>query len=139
MKFKVVKEFDSLRKGDILENSKEIPDIFVLEEETEDKYRYISYSENILDALEDEGYVTVIDELDDVEDPEDLDVICKAVDEIDQLLKQYDKDNETVTEKFVNNEIPYCAKVEADTVHYNLTKVLTKIRSILTGEDEQIS
>lgn len=133
MKFKVVKEFDSLRKGDILESSNENPDVFVFEEETEDKYRYISYSENILDALEDEGYVI---ELDDDDDEEDLNVICKAIDEIDQLLEQYDKDNETITEKFANNEIPYCAKVEADTVHFNLTKALTKIRNILTGENE---
>ena len=133
MKFKVVKEFDSLRKGDILESSNENPDVFVFEEETEDKYRYISYSENILDALEDEGYVI---ELDDDDDEEDLNVICKAIDEIDQLLEQYDEDNETITEKFANNEIPYCAKVEADTVHFNLTKALTKIRNILTGEDE---
>ena len=133
MKFKVVKEFDSLRKGDILESSNENPDVFVFEEETEDKYRYISYSENILDALEDEGYVI---ELDDDDDEEDLNVICKAIDEIDQLLEQYDEDNETITEKFANNEIPYCAKVEADTVHFNLTKALTKIRNILTGENE---
>lgn len=133
MKFKVVKEFDSLRKGDILESSNENPDVFVFEEETEDKYRYISYSENILDALEDEGYVI---ELDDDDDEEDLNVICKAIDEIDQLLEQYDEDNKTITEKFANNEIPYCAKVEADTVHFNLTKALTKIRNILTGEDE---
>ena len=133
MKFKVVKEFDSLRKGDILESSNENPDVFVFEEETEDKYRYISYSENILDALEDEGYVI---ELDDDDDEEDLNVICKAIDEIDQLLEQYNEDNETITEKFANNEIPYCAKVEADTVHFNLTKALTKIRNILTGENE---
>ena len=133
MKFKVVKEFDSLRKGDILESSNENPDVFVFEEETEDKYRYISYSENILDALEDEGYVI---KLDDDDDEEDLNVICKAIDEIDQLLEQYDKDNKTITEKFANNEIPYCAKVEADTVHFNLTKALTKIRNILTGENE---
>lgn len=133
MKFKVVKEFDSLRKGDILESSNENPDVFVFEEETEDKYRYISYSENILDALEDEGYVI---ELDDDDDEEDLNVICKAIDEIDQLLEQYDEDNKTITEKFANNEIPYCAKVEADTVHFNLTKALTKIRNILTGENE---
>lgn len=135
MKFKVVKEFNSLKKGDILTNSEETPDIFVFEEESDNKYRYISYNDVILYELEDQGYVIVLADEEDKSD-EEMNTICKAIDEIDNLLEQYEQDNETVTEKFANNEIPFCAKVEADTVHYNLTKVLTKIKSILTGENE---
>lgn len=131
MKFKVVKEFNSLNKGDILENSVENPEIFVFEEETEDKYKYISFNEDFICELVDEGYLI---EVEDDDESNEEDTINKAITLIDELIKQYDEDNETVTEKFINNEVPYCAKLEADTVHFNLTKVLQKIRSILVNE-----
>lgn len=131
MKFKVVKEFNSLSKGNILENSVENPEIFVFEEETEDKYKCISFNEDFIWELVDEGYLVEVED-DDEDNTEDI--IDKAVTLIDELIKQYDTDNETVTEKFINNEVPYCAKLEADTVHFNLTKVLNKIRSVLVNE-----
>ena len=133
MKFKVVKEFNSLSKGNILENSTEDPGIFVFEEETEDKYKYISFSEDVVCELIDEGYLVEVEDDDENEDDAET-TIGKAITLIDELIRQYDDDNDTVTEKFVNNEIPYCAKLEADTVHFNLTKVLNKIRSVLVNE-----
>ena len=129
MKFKVVKEFNSLNKGDILENSVENPEIFVFEEETEDKYKYISFNEDFICEQVDEGYLIEVDEEEDSED-----VVGRTITLIDELLKQYEEDNEIVNEKFANNEIPYCAKLEADTVHFNLNKVLNKIRSSLVNE-----
>ena len=42
--------------------------------------------------------------------------------------------NIVVSEKFANGELPYCAKVEADTVHTNLTKVLNHIKELLLNE-----
>ena len=140
MKYKVVKEFDSLKKGDILENSKEDPEIFFFEEETDTKYKYISYGKSIIDDLVANGYLTLI-EVEDECDCECIcdslrDKICSAIDEIDSLLEQYEADNKTVHEKFADNEIPYCAVVEADTVHKNLEKVLTHIKNILEDVNE---
>lgn len=140
MKYKVVKEFDSLKKGDILENSKEDPEIFSFEEETDTKYKYVSYSKSIIDNLVAGKYLTLI-EVEDECDCECIcdclrDKICSAIDEIDNLLEQYEADNKTVHEKFADNEIPYCAVVEADTVHKNLEKVLTHIKNILEGVNE---
>lgn len=138
MTYKVVKEFDSLKKGNLLTNSNEEPDIYVFEEETENRYVYVSYSTDIIDELEEKGYLIEIPD----EDEENectcncVDVIQSTIAEIDSLLEQYKKDNDEVNEKFANGELPYCAKVEADTVHTNLTKVLTHIKSMLT-EDEQ--
>ena len=132
MTYKVVKEFDSLKKGDLL-NNQEDPEVFVYEKETENSYHYVSYSENIIDDLLNEGYLMEVEEED--KSCEDVDVICKVVDEIDRLLEQYQKDNDVVTEKFANNEVPYCAKVEADTVHKNLTKVLNHIKSMLISNE----
>ena len=140
MKYKVVKEFDSLKKGDILENSKEDPEIFSFEEETDTKYKYVSYSKSIIDDLVAGKYITLI-EVEDECDCECIcdclrDKICSAIDEIDSLLEQYEADNNTVHEKFADNEIPYCAVVEADTVHKNLEKVLTHIKNILEDVNE---
>ena len=140
MKYKVVKEFDSLKKGDILENSKEDPEIFSFEEETDTKYKYVSYSKSIIDDLVAGKYLTLI-EVEDECDCECIcdclkDKICLAIDEIDSLLEQYEADNKTVHEKFADNEIPYCAVVEADTVHKNLEKVLTHIKNILEDVNE---
>lgn len=140
MKYKVVKEFDSLKKGDILENSKEDPEIFSFEEETDTRYKYVSYSKSIIDDLVENKYLTLI-EIKDECDCECIcdclrDKICSAIDEIDSLLEQYKADNKTVHEKFADNEIPYCAVVEADTVHKNLEKVLTHIKNILEDVNE---
>lgn len=134
MKYKVVKEFGSLKKGDILENSVEEPQIFVFEEETDNKYRYVSLSDDLVDTYAEDGYLIELTETVRDDNEELIDTIAKAVDQIDNMIEQYDKDNESVTEKFANNEIPYCAKVEADTVHYNLKKALNKIKSILLNE-----
>ena len=140
MKYKVVKEFDSLKKGDVLENSKEDPEIFSFEEETDTKYKYVSYSKSIIDDLVAGKYLTLI-EVEDECDCECIcdslrDKICSAIDEIDSLLEQYEADNKTVHEKFADNKIPYCAVVEADTVHKNLEKVLTHIKNILEDVNE---
>lgn len=136
MKYKVVKEFDSLKKGDILENSNEDPEIFFFEEETDTKYKYISYGKFIIDDLVADKYLTLIEEEDECTYCQDLeDKICSTIDEIDSLLEQYQKDNNEVSEKFANGELPYCAKVEADTVHTNLTKVLNHIKEMLTIDE----
>lgn len=129
MKYKVVKEFDSMKKGEIL-NNKEDADIFTFEEETDNSYRFISYSANIIADLLDKGYLIKVDE-ETTESSELEDLICKVIDEIDSLIEQYEKDNQEVTDKVANNELPYCVKVEADTVHANLTKVLTHIKDML--------
>lgn len=137
MKYKVIKEFDSLKKGNVLENVED-PEIYSFEEETENTYKYVSYSEDIIKDLENKGYLLLIEETvneDNCNYCQELEnKICSVVDEIDDLLKQYQKDNEEVSEKFANGELPYCAKVEADTVHTNLTKVLNHIKELLLNE-----
>lgn len=137
MKYKVIKEFDSLKKGNVLENVED-PEIYSFEEETENTYKYVSYSEDIIKDLEDKGYLLLLEENVDEDNctycQELEDKICSVIDEIDNLLKQYQKDNEEVSEKFANGELPYCAKVEADTVHTNLIKVLNHIKELLLDE-----
>lgn len=63
---------------------------------------------------------------------------CKKIEDtvglIDGLLEKYKQNNEEVNEKASKGEIPPCVKVEADTVYYNLNKVLNRIKKELVDE-----
>lgn len=128
MKYKVIKEFGIAKKGDIFENSAEDPQLFTFEVEENNFYRSMSISDELLETYEEHGYVTRIDEDDNVET-----TIKETVEFIDSLLEQYDSDlNETIT-KFNNGEIQPCVKLEAETVYYNLTKVLKEVKNKLVA------
>ena len=62
------------------------------------------------------------------------DKINATVGFIDSLLKQYEDDYEEVMQKYKEGKIQPCVKVEAETVYFNLTKVLNKVREELTNE-----
>ena len=88
------------------------------------------------DEYVDEGYLIVLDDEDEcscddtlLEEMSDkLDTIANT---IDSLLEQYETDHKKLEEAYNNQEVPTCVKVEADTVYYNLTKVLNKIKDII--------
>lgn len=134
MKYKVIKEFGIAKKGDILENSAEDPCLFTFEVEKDNSYRSMSISDELLDAYEEDGFVELVEEDDSTEENEDMEAIdklCYISDFIDTLLNQYEEDHKEVLEKYNNQEIPTCVKVEADTVYFNLTKVLNKIKDMI--------
>lgn len=58
----------------------------------------------------------------------------KVVELIDDLVNQYDKDYKEVMGKYSEGKVPPCVKLEAETVYYNLTKVLNKIKEELINE-----
>ena len=57
-----------------------------------------------------------------------------TLDMINDLLKNYDQDFKDTITKYENKEIPTCVKVEAETVYYNLNKVLNRIKESLENE-----
>lgn len=140
MKYKVIKEFGCLKKGDILENSVEEPEIFTFEEENDNKYRYFSISDDLLNEyIEDEYVIEIADTEEENDDEESYadhleNLICKTVDEIDKLLESYEKDKEEAKTKYEAKQISTHDMVEAETVYANLEKVLNHIRAILVGE-----
>lgn len=87
-------------------------------------YRSMSISDDIADLYVEEGY------LEEVEDNKST----KVVDLIDNLVDQYDKDYKEVMDKYSEGKVPPCVKLEAETVYYNLTKVLNKIKEELINE-----
>jgi hypothetical protein len=55
----------------------------------------------------------------------------KVNDFIDEKLQQYAKDHDALLGQYQEGELPLCAKVEADTVYFNLNKLLTKIKELI--------
>lgn len=131
MKYKVIKEFGCAKKGDILTNSAEDPEVFSLEVEEDNSYRYMSVSDDIADCYCEDGYLMAIEELSDEQ------VIKRTVALIDELTKQYKLDYEEAEKKADKGELPAAMLVEARTVYFNLTKVLNKVREQLTNKDNE--
>lgn len=131
MKYKVIKEFGIAKKGDILENSAEDPCLFTFEVEENNFYRSMSISDELLEAYEEDGYVELVEDENEDTETEAVDKLCRIFDFINTLLNQYENDHKEVLEKYNNQEIPTCVKVEADTVYFNLTKVLNKIKDMI--------
>lgn len=131
MKYKVIKEFGCAKKGDILTNNAEDPEVFSLEVEEDNSYRYMSISDDIADCYCEDGYLMAVGELSDEQ------VIKRTVALIDELTKQYKLDYEEAEKKADKSELPAAMLVEARTVYFNLTKVLNKVREQLTNKDNE--
>lgn len=131
MKYKVIKEFGCAKKGDILTNSVENPEVFTLEVEEDNTYRYMSISDDIADCYCKDEYLLAIDELSDAQ------VINNTLAFIDKLYKQYEEDYRTAGEKADKGEIPLAMFVEAWTVYFNLTKVLNEVKKRLMNKDNE--
>ena len=131
MKYKGIKEFGCAKKGDILTNSVEDPEVFTLEVEEDNTYRYMSISDDIADCYCEDEYLLAIDELSDAQ------VINNTLAFIDKLNKQYEEDYRTAEEKADKGEIPPAMFVEARTVYFNLTKVLNEVKKRLMNKDNE--
>ena len=127
MKYKVIKDFGIAEKGDIFVNSEEMPNYFSMEVSENDTYKNMGMTEDLIEAYAKQGYLIKIEEV------RSLDKIDEVVAYINELMEAYANDHAEVEEKYVNQEIPTCVKVEAETVYYNLTKVLTEIKNRLTA------
>ena len=125
MKYTVIKDFGSLRSGDVLEPCADCEDIYGFEYSDENTCRSVAMSKGILDAYLDEGYVKAEEENDGTVD------INKLNDFIDEKLSQYEEDYNDMIKAYNEHKIPTCAKVEAETVYYNMQKLLNKFKELV--------
>lgn len=125
MKYKVVKEFGSAKKGDLLEEDETGLVSFYIEEGNMTRSMSLDY--DTADYMCEEEYLLAI------EDRSAQDKVSDTLELIDSLLNQYDKDAKDTMEKADRGEVQPCVRVEAETVYYNLNKVLNKIRESLTN------
>lgn len=131
--YRVVKAFAALEKGDILTYNED-SELYEFEYEDDSTHRATYMDSNTIDEFVDEGYLLCFSDEEDCECCGGC-VIASKLEKINELaedlLKQYESDHNEVVEKYSNQEIPTCVKVEADTVYFNLTKVLNKIKDII--------
>ena len=128
--YKVIKEFGCAQKGDLLQENEE--GLFELNVECDcsDCYssRSICISSDVADTLATAGYLEEIKEM-IVSIAEDK--LSEVLNFIDEKIEQYTADHEALTEQYNEGDVPQCVKVEADTVYFNLIKVLNKIKEII--------
>ena len=128
--YNVIKEFGCAQKGDVLHENEE--GLFELNVECDcsDCYssRSICISSDVADTLATAGYLEEIKEM-IVSIAEDK--LSEVLNFIDEKIEQYASDHEALTAQYNEGDVPQCVKVEADTVYFNLIKVLNKIKEII--------
>jgi hypothetical protein len=128
--YKVIKEFGCAQKGDVLHENEE--GLFELNVECDcsDCYssRSICISSDIAATLESAGYLQKFEETITMKCEDKLIAVMNFIDE---KLEQYTADHEALTAQYNEGDLPQCVKVEADTVYFNLIKVLNKIKEII--------
>lgn len=133
--YKVIKEFGCAQKGDILKENEE--GLFELSVECDcaDCYcsRNICISSDVADTLELAEYLEEFKEV-EVTCPEE-EKLEAVLNFIDEKLKQYKDDHDALIEQYNEGAVPACVKTEADTVYFNLNKILTAIKNIITENE----
>ena len=123
--YKVIKAFACAEKGDILSYNED-SELWEFDIKEDGKHRFMCMDEETANEFVNEGNLLELKEDASCEGPANK--LCRVLDIINALLEQYTNDNEAIAEKYANGEIQPCVKVEADTVYYNLTKVLNRIK-----------
>lgn len=129
--YKVIKEFGCAQKGDILNEKEEGLFELSVECNCDDCYcsRNVCISSDIADTLAHAGYLEEAKEMTTVSIAEDK--LSEVLNFIEEKLEQYEQDHEALVVQYNEGDIPQCVKVEADTVYFNLIKVLNKIKEII--------
>ena len=130
--YKVIKEFGCAQKGDVLHENEEGLFELSVECDCNDCYssRSICISSDIADTLALAGYLEEFEWQEEVVSECEM-KLAKVADFIDEKIEQYAADHEALTAQYNEGDVPQCVKVEADTVYFNLNKVLNKIKEII--------
>lgn len=129
--YKVIKPFNNAIKGDTFFCDPEYGEnIYQLERnEYKDGFQstvYMEMSKDVLDEFVKQGYLVECNEEDtDTEDSQ----LSEVLDYVESLINQYTEDYNNMLKSFEDGDIQPCVKVEAETVYYNLNKVLNAIKN----------
>ena len=125
MEYTFKKDFGFFKANDVLTWDEDL-NAFTMDVKEDNGFRSAMIDANTAEDLYVEGLLTKV--------KPNIDKISATVKFIDSLLKQYEDDYEEVMQKDKEGKIQPCVKVEAETVYFNLTKVLNKVREELTNE-----
>lgn len=129
--YKVIKEFGCAQKGDVLQENEEGLFELTVECDCNDCYssRSICVSSDIANTLALAGYLEEFEECEPICPSEEK--LKEVLNFVDEKIEQYTADHEALTAQYNEGDVPQCVKVEADTVYFNLIKVLNKIKDII--------
>lgn len=125
MEYTFKKDFGFFKANDVLTWDEDL-NAFTMDVKEDNGFRSAMIDANTTEDLYEEGLLTKI--------KPNIDKISTTVKFIDSLLNQYEGDYKEVTQKYKEGKVQPCVKVEAETVYFNLTKVLNKIKEELTNE-----
>lgn len=125
MEYTFKKDFGFFKANDVLTWDKDL-NAFTMDVKEDNSFRSAMIDANTAEDLYEEGLLTKVEPKNDK--------VNATVEFIDSLLKQYEDDYEEVMQKYKEGKVQPCVKVEAETVYFNLTKVLNKVREELTNE-----
>ena len=132
--YKVIKDFGNAKKGDLFKEV-EGENVYIMEriegegnvsdngEHYMKSWVSMELSEEIAEAYCRAGLL--IEEKENDDSNSELDSVKEY---INCLLDTYENDHKEMLEAFDNGEVQPCVKVEAETVYYNLMKVLNSIK-----------
>lgn len=128
--YKVIRPFNNAVKGDIFFCDPEYDEnVYQLERnEINDGIQstvYMEISKDIIDEFVKQGYLVECNEEDNEVEETSLEKILQYV---EGLINQYTEDYNNMIKSFEDGDIQPCVKVEAETVYYNLNKVLSSIK-----------
>lgn len=125
MEYTFKKDFGFFKANDVLTWDEDL-NAFTMDVKEDNGFRSAMIDANTAEDLYEEGLLTKV--------KPNIDKISATVKFIDSLLNQYEDDYKEVMQKYKEGEVQPCVKVEAETVYFNLTKVLNKVREELTNE-----
>lgn len=125
MEYTFKKDFGFFKANDVLTWDEDL-NAFTMDVKEDNGFRSAMIDANTAEDLYEEGLLTKV--------KPNIDKISATVKFIDSLLKQYKDDYEEVMQKYKEGKIQPCVKVEAETVYFNIAKILNKVREELTNE-----
>lgn len=128
--YKVIKSFGIAKKGDIFELNED--GIYSMDRTDEHKNGasiskvQMEMSQDVIDEFVEKGFmIEVEEETSDIYEQKINDI----ADYVDELIDTYENSYRDMIESFHNGDVQPCVKVEAETVYYNMIKVLNSIKN----------
>lgn len=130
--YKVVKPFDTLKVGDVLEYNAE-NDVYnfskYFDEGDYSSLNSVVISSNLAKDYEKSGLLEAIKDV--TEESKLNEKFNKLTSLISSLKNTYTQRNAAMDKRFKEGKIQACVKTEHDTVHFNLMKLLNKFEEII--------
>lgn len=137
--YKVIKPFGALKTGDILTLDNKMytfssMNSYFTDEKSADAENYysqvsVAISSNIMEEYAKSGLVEPIENV--TVESSDENKIKQIRTIIAQLKNTYNQRKNNIEKKYQEGKIQTCVKVEHDTVHFNMMKLLNKLETII--------